>query len=138
MRLFLIMLSFSLTACATYPVSVQQAGSVQSSRMLAPAQAFTEAPYTGRLAITRDGGFMGSACLIRVFIDAKPVVDLAPAERIELFVPLGEHVVSASSTEYYCGGGVSETAVMITAERRKVLRIAAGQSGDIHIQPSAF
>src|SRR6185436_8088681 len=96
MRRILVMVLFSLTACATYPVNLQQANPVQSSRMLAPAQAFTEAPYTGKLAITRDGGFMGSACLIRVFIDAKPVVDLAPAERIELFVPLGEHVVSAS------------------------------------------
>src|SRR6476620_5152098 len=103
MRGFLVMRLFPPPACAPNPVNFKQPNPVQSSRMLAPAQAFTEAPYTGKLAITRDGGFMGSACLIRVFIDAKPVVDLAPAERIELFVPLGEHVVSASSTEYYCG-----------------------------------
>jgi hypothetical protein len=38
----------------------------------------------------------------------------------------------------FCGGGTSETAVVIRPESQKILRIASGQSGDIHIQPSAF
>jgi hypothetical protein len=44
---------------------------------------------------------------------------------------------------YDCGdfkpeGGTSEAAVVIRPEHQKILRIASGQSGDIHLQPSAF
>ena len=81
---------------------------------------------------------MGSACTIRVFVDTVPVADLAPSEKIELFVPLGEHIVSVTPTEFLCGGGTSEAAVVIRPESQKILRIASGQSGDIHLQPSAF
>ena len=80
---------------------------------------------------------MGSACTVRVFIDAVPVADLAAGEMIELFVALGEHNVVASSNGI-CGGGTSETAVVIMPERQRILRIASGQSGDIFLQPSMF
>ncbi|RPH74811.1 hypothetical protein EHM76_02880 [bacterium] len=67
-----------------------------------------------------------------------PVADLGPSEKIEIFLPLGEHVVGATPTGILCGGGTSEAAVIIRPESQKILRIASGQSGDIHLQPSAF
>jgi hypothetical protein len=137
MRLFAVFLVLSLTACATRPVTIYQASAVPSSRILAP-QWLSQAPYTGSLIIKRDSGFMGSACTIRVFVDAVPVADLAPAEKVELFVALGEHVVGATANGILCGGGASEAAVVIRPENQKILRIAAGQSGDIYVQPSAF
>jgi|SRR5438132_4912114 len=137
MRLFVIFVALSLTACATRPVSIYQASAVPSSRILAP-QWLSPAPYTGSLIIKRDSGFMGSACTVRVFIDAVPVADLAPSEKVELFIALGEHVVGATSASSFCGGGASEAAVVIKPERENILRIASGQSGDIHLQPSAF
>jgi hypothetical protein len=81
---------------------------------------------------------MGSACTIRVFVDRVPVADLGPSEKIEIFVPLGEYVVSATPIGTFCGGGTSEAAVVIRPESQKILRIASGQSGDIHLQSSAF
>jgi hypothetical protein len=137
MRFLGIFLLLSLTACATQPVSIYQASAVPSSRILAP-QLLSQAQYTGSLIIKRDTGFMGSACTIRVFVDTVPVADLAPSEKVEIFVPLGEHIVSAAPTETLCGGGISEAAVVIRPESQKILRIASGQSGDIHVQPSAF
>ena len=137
MRFFAAFLALSLTACATQPISIYQASAVPTSRILAP-QLVSQAQYTGSLIIKRDTGFMGSACTIRVFVDTVPVVDLAPSEKIEIFVPLGEHVVSAAPTDIFCGGGTSEAAVVIRPESQKILRIASGQSGDIHLQPSAF
>ena len=136
MRFFAVFLALSLTACATRPVSIYQASAVPSSRILAP-QWLSQAQYTGSLIIKRDTGFMGSACTIRVFVDAVPVADLAPSEKVELFVALGEHIVGATSNGI-CGGGASEAAVVISPERQKILRIASGQSGDIYLQPSAF
>jgi hypothetical protein len=137
MRIATVLIALSLSACATSPVAVDQASRVPSSRVLAP-QFLAQAQDSASLVIKRDGGFMGSACAIRVFLGAVPVADLAPSEKVELFVPLGEHVVAAISSSSLCGGGVSEAAVVITPERQRILRIASGQSGDIKIQPSAF
>jgi hypothetical protein len=137
MRFLAAFLMLSFTACATQPVSIYQASAVPSSRILAP-QLLSQAQYTGSLIIKRDTGFMGSACTIRVFVNSVPVADLAPSEKVEIFVPLGEHIVSAAPIGTVCGGGTSEAAVVIRPESQKILRIASGQSGDIHVQPSAF
>jgi len=126
----------SLAACATTPLTINQAAAVPATRILAP-QLLAQTSNTGSLVVKRDSGFMGSACTIRVFVDAVPVADLKSAEKVELFVALGEHSVVATSNGI-CGGGTSEAAVVIMPERQRILRIASGQSGDIFLQPSAF
>jgi hypothetical protein len=136
MQVFAVLVALLLAACATTPTTVQQASSVPSSRILS-AKWLAQAPYTGSLVIKRDSGYMGSACTVRVFVDAVPVADLAPAEKVEIFVPMGEHIVGVAPNGL-CGGGVAEAAVVIVLERQKILRIASGQSGDIFLQPSAF
>ena len=136
MRCVTILLLFSFTACATTPVTINQAATVPRSRILAP-QMLAQASNMGSLVVKRDSGFMGSACTIRVFVDAVPVADLAPSEKVEVFVAFGEHSVVVTSNGI-CGGGTSETAVVIMPERQRILRIASGQSGDILLQPSMF
>jgi len=136
MRLLILLAIFSLTACATTPLTIDQAANVPGSRILAP-QLLAQASNTGSLVVKRDSGFMGSACTIRVFVDAVPVADLKPSEKVEVYIPLGEHSVVATSNGI-CGGGTSEAAVVIMPERQRILRIASGQSGDIFLQPSAF
>jgi hypothetical protein len=125
-----------LTRCATTPITVDQATAVPPARVLAP-RLLVQASNTGSLVVKRDNGFMGSACTIRVFVDAVPVADLAPSEKVEVFVTFGEHSVVVTSNGI-CGGGTSETAVVIAPERQRILRIASGQSGDILLQPSMF
>ncbi len=137
MRFFVLFVAVWAAACATRPLAIDQASAVPSSRVLAP-QWLSQAPYTGSLVIKRDSGFMGSACTVRVFVDAVPVADLGPAEKVEVFIALGEHIVGVAPNGTFCGGGVSEAEVVISAERQKILRIASGQSGDIYLQPSAF
>ena len=136
MRFFALLLILPLAGCATTPTTIQQAAAVPASRILS-SQWLAQAPYTASLVIKRDSGFMGSACTIRVFLDAVPVADIASAEKVEIFVPLGEHIVGVTSTGY-CGGGTAEASVVIAPERQRILRIASGQSGDIYLQPSAF
>src|SRR5215813_4731117 len=108
MRFLAAFLMLSFTACATQPVSIYQASAVPSSRILAP-QLLSQAQYTGSLIIKRDTGFMGSACTIRVFENSVPVADLAPSEKVEIFVPLGGHIVIAAPIGTLCGGGTSES-----------------------------
>ena len=136
MRLLALLPFLFLTACATTPVTINQASVVPASRVLAQ-QWLARTSSSGSLIIKRDSGFMGSACTIRVFVDAVPVADLAAGEMVELYVSLGEHNVVASSNGI-CGGGTPEAVVVIMPERQRILRIASGQSGDIFLQPSAF
>jgi hypothetical protein len=136
MRSLAILFFLSLTACATTPVTINQATAVPDSRILAP-QLLAQTPNSGSLVVKRDSGFMGSACTVRVYVDAVPVADLGPSEKVEVFVALGEHSVVATPNGI-CGGGTSETLVAIMPERQRILRIASGQSGDIFLQPSAF
>jgi len=136
MRFLVVFLMLSLAACATTPLTINQAAAVPETRILAP-QFLAQTSNSGSLVVKRDSGFMGSACTIRVFVDAVPVADLKPAEKVELFVGFGEHSVVATSNGI-CGGGTSEAAVVIMPERQRILRIASGQSGDIFLQPSAF
>lgn len=137
MRYLAIFSLVSLAACATSPLTINQASSVPNSRILAP-QLLAQRSNTGSLVVKRDSGFMGSACAIRVFVDAVPIADLAPSEKVEVFVAFGEHSVVVTSSNSICGGGTSETAVVIMPERQRILRIASGQSGDIILQPSMF
>ena len=80
---------------------------------------------------------MGSACTIRVFVDAVPVADLGALGKGRSIRCLGEHSVVVTSNGI-CGGGTSETAVVVMPERQRILRVASGQSGDILLQPSMF
>ena|SRR6266446_8255095 len=136
MRLLVIVLTLTVVGCATRPVSVYEASPVSQSRVLAQ-QWLTSTRNTGSLIIKRDSGFMGAACTIRVFIDGMPAADLAPSEKVEFFLPLGEHILGASPNGI-CGGGTSEASVVIASERQKIFRIGSGQSSDIQLQPSAF
>src|SRR5262249_7584040 len=137
MRWLAAFFALSLAACATTPLTLNQTAAVPQSRILAP-KFLTETSNSGVFVVKRDSGFMGSACTIRVFVDAVPVADLSPAEKIELFVALGEHSVVVTATSGICGGGTSEAAGVIMPERQRIFRIAAGQGGDIFLLPSAF
>jgi hypothetical protein len=136
MRLGSLVVFLALTSCATTPISVEQASTVPGARILAK-QMLAPAPYTASLVIKRDSGFMGSACSIRVFVDGVAVADLETAEKVEVFVSLGEHIVAVTSNGI-CGGGTAEAAVVVVPERQRILRIASGQSGDLFLQPTAF
>jgi hypothetical protein len=134
---FAIFLVLSLASCATRPVSIHQASAVPPSRVLTQPW-LSQGQHKGSLIVKRDSGFMGSACTIRVFVDGVAIADLAPSEKVEVFVAFGEHVVGAAANGILCGGGVSEAAVTVRPESGKILRIASGQSGDIYLQPTAF
>jgi type IV pilus biogenesis protein CpaD/CtpE len=136
MRPILALMLFSLAGCATTPVTIGQATAVPETRILAP-QLLAQTQNTGSLVVKRDGGFMGSACTVRVFVDAVAVADLAPSEKVEVFVSFGEHSVVVTPNGI-CGGGISETVVAVRPEHQRILRIASGQSGDLNLQPSAF
>ena len=126
-----------LAACATTPVPSSGAKPVPPERVLAPE--FTK-PHQGlaMLVVTRDKGFLMSACEATVFIDGFKVARLLQAEQIRLFVEEGDHLVGVSAQTGICLGGSDQESIKVTRAKPVLLRIAAGNGLGIQIEPSAF
>ncbi len=105
-------LLLALTAgCATTPTPTDEAPEVPQSRMLSTN--FCEPKSkTAEVTVKRDVGVMGGVCTSRVFADAVPVADLDTGERVIMYLPYGEHIISAQPNGI-CGGGLSEVSVTL-------------------------
>lgn len=126
-----------LSACATTPQSSETAKAVPPERVY--AKQLTEAKTgKGILIITRDVGMMGMACAAKIYIEGERIADLRIGERIMLYLDPGEYIVGVSQQGGICGGGTDQTEAKVTLEKTARLRVAAGQSGDLKIEPSAF
>ena len=104
-----------LSACATAPVNTATAEPVPVSRIV--EQRMLASAGSRNLIVKRDAGVFERACAIRFFFDGAPVGDLRTSEKLELHLPTGGHVLSggAGPADIICGGGVSETTVVIGA-----------------------
>ncbi|MDO3404315.1 hypothetical protein QWI28_04235 [Citrobacter freundii] len=69
-----------LTGCATKPISTEQAKPAPEKQIL-DKSLFTKKPETGVVVIKRDSGYVGSACLTRVYVDGREVADLDPEQK---------------------------------------------------------
>lgn len=125
-----------LAGCATKPVSNEAAQPVPEKQIL-NRDLLTEKENTGKVIIKRDSGFMGSACFSRVYLDGKEIADLDPAQKIELYPPVGRHIFSAWP-KGACGGGMSEQEGMVESGKVIMYRIGYGTNGDYGIYPTAF
>lgn len=98
---------------------------------------FVKNEGTGKVIIKRDSGFMGSACLTRIYVDGKEVADLDTAEKATVYPKLGDHIFSAWP-KGVCGGGMSEQSGKVTESSTLMYRIGYGTNGDFGIYPTAF
>lgn len=133
---FIVLLTLSVCGCATTPITARYADDVPASRLMqeAPLQ---ERPNTGRLIVTRDGGFMGSACAYVLYLDGTPVARVRGGERVLLYVDPGAHILSTHASGI-CGGGTAEVEATVQMHQAKRYRIASGQDGTLTIMPTAF
>jgi hypothetical protein len=129
----LLALSSLLGACATSPIASGEA----SAGKPVTNQFQTPAADSGSLIVTRDSGFMGAACSQKIYVDGTQIGSLRSGQKVQVYLPAGEHVAGVMSGGM-CGGGSSSTQIIVKAGGTKHLRVASGQSGDIKIEPSAF
>jgi hypothetical protein len=104
---------------------------ILNRHFLQPAQG------TGEVTIKRDSGFSGSACSSRIFVDGRPIADIRGSEKVVLYLPEGEHILSAWPNGI-CGGGMTEVKAVIKAGTQSSFRIGYGSNGDFSINPTAF
>ncbi len=131
--LFLVFVSGALfTGCASGPVASSQAESVPSSRILTKKW-LSPSPGSGRLIVKRDSGVARAACNIRVYVGKTAVADLGPAEKVELFLPAGDHVIKGE-TRGICAGGTAEITMAISPKVERIVRIVSGKSEGIELR----
>ncbi|AWS96465.1 hypothetical protein M5R23_05800 [Citrobacter freundii] len=136
MKRGIILLAVLMVGCATKPVTNEQAKDVPVKQIIDNTM-LVKNDGTGKVIIKRDSGFMGSACLTRVYVDGKEVADLDTAEKVTVYPKLGDHIFSAWP-KGVCGGGMSEQSGKVTESATLMYRIGYGTNGDFGIHPTAF
>ena len=127
--------SLLLVGCSTTPIPSDQATPVPQSR-LAAFQSKPSGQY-GTLIVTRDSGFVGSACNTIVYIDGKKSAEIAQGETAKFYLPVGEVIIGVNSTAM-CGGGLKERSLVMSADNTKKYRISIDTSMSMDLSPTAF
>jgi hypothetical protein len=132
MKLFIGAMAVALLAgCATTPTPSSEADPVPNARLFG-----YQKPGNGDaiLIVTRDKGFVGSACNTTVSIDGKKSAEIGSGETVRFFVPAGDHIVGASS----CGSGLKEREAIIKAGSTKKFRISIDSAMSMDLSPTAY
>ena len=128
--------SAMLMACATVPVSNTGATPAPADRIL-DREWMQPRPGAVSVVLKRDSGAMGSMCSVRMYVDGRPIVDIRQGEKIELQLPVGEHIFSAQPNGI-CAGGMSEIKATLVAGRSANFRVGYGTNGDFGVFQTAF
>ena len=128
-----LMLGFAISGCATSPITTTSAQPVPASQILS-AELTTQTNGTAEVIVKRDSGMRGMGCMVRIYADAKPAADLWRSEKVVMYLPEGDHIISAST----CGGGVVEIQTIVKAGKVNTYRVGFGVVSELGIFPTAF
>lgn len=132
-------LSILISGCATSPVSKDEAKSVPQDRIL----------YSGtgssKIVIIRDKGWMaGGGCYVMATMDGKEVARLDTAEKVELKVTPGRHIIGLNGDRYgkaLCGltsESSKETSTVINSGETQFYRITGDTNSGLDIRPTTI
>jgi len=127
-------LSGSLAACASAPVSTSESADVPASRVQNSAL-LSPRPGTQALVIKRDSGFVGAGCNVAVYVDGAAVAELAASEKVTVHLAPGQHFLGA---RHNCMGTLAELQTKVEPGSPRTFRIGTGMNGDFSLQPTAF
>ncbi len=80
-----------LSGCSTTPISPTDASPVPPDRVLAFKQPGSGVPLT----VTRDSGFVASACAVDVYVNGAIAAHIRQGESVTFHIPAGETIVGA-------------------------------------------
>lgn len=141
MRILIGVAAFALiSGCTTSPVSAEKAAQVPNDRVFAFQQPVEG--DSGMIFVTRDGGLLGSACYIGVYVNGDFVARVGPGEGARFFTKPGEVFVGAGEDlkgNGLCSIGISLREVLTTMDAGEVkhFRIYGDASEGISIAPSS-
>ncbi|BAP44768.1 putative uncharacterized protein [Pseudomonas sp. StFLB209] len=124
-----------LSGCATDPIPAEQADPVARDQIFANHRQ-PSVPY-GTLWVTRDTGFIGSACRALIYINGTHSASVWAGETARFYLPVGAHIIGANSSTF-CGGGLKERQVEVKAYQEHRMRISIDTSMSMDLAPTAY
>lgn len=136
MRVLSLLAAVVVAGCANAVIPTAQTVPVPVDRVLAPELL---GPRAGTVAVIvkRDTGLTGSACALRLMVDARAVADLRGGERVDLALAPGERLLAVQS-QGICGGGTVEVKVAAQGEAAQVYRVGYNDGAVLYFMPTAF
>jgi len=126
-----------LSGCATTPVPAWKATPVPTSRLLRFQNKTPE--NTATLVVTRDEGFIGSACYYGFWINNVLAARLNPGETSKFYIAPGEYVLRAgrdTQGQGLCGidaDNWTQRETVVKANEQKFFRLSIDANGKLDI-----
>lgn len=135
MKKLLLAVAIILAGCSTEPMRTSDAfpvpaNRIQNAKLLQPQSGY------GYMLIKREMGFNGINCPIYLSADGEPFAEILPGEKIEVYLPPAEHIISARSN-VVCGGTFEEV-IGFEVGQARAYRVGFGSRNDLLLQPTSF
>ena len=134
-RLFLLLILLFSCSCATKPIATELA-TMPAEQRIFNDKYFSKNQGNAAIIIKRDKGFNGWACWATISINGEPIAKLKQSEKITLYLPEGEYILSACLE--MCGGNMSELLFIVKNNEDQVYRVGITQSFDLILNRTAF
>ena len=120
------------------PIPASQAKFIPDNRIY-NKQLIAPKAGSGEVVVKRDGGFVGSLCNIKVFVDGNLSAEIAPGEKVIFYLPEGPHILGVWPNKP-CGGGAMEmeTEALVTTKRSLAFRVGYGVAAGYFIYPTTL
>lgn len=119
-----------ITGCATEPVKFEDAKQVPPERLFL----YQDNNKQSKLLVTRDSGFLGSACNINFYIDGKIAGKFSTHEKATFYIDEGNHILGSENN---CNIGIAETDININQNEEVRIRLYIDYGG-VRVSKTAF
>ena len=132
-RTILLASLLALAGCTTSVVPLSQTTPVPQDQIL--SKGITQ-PHEGAqsLMIVRDAGFGKGGATLAVWVDGEKVATIEQRQALTMYLPEGEHTVTAGMNSLRALGGADSTVIVRVPTHVKLYRISMDDS--IHLQPA--
>lgn len=120
-KMLMAVLSLALlSGCATSMVPREKAKAIPADRLYQTELIYQGEPGKAEIVVIRDVGFVGSACLHRIWVDNVKVAALDVGEMISLGLEPGSHFIRLEMGVGMCADmQVSETFNLLPGDKRQ-------------------
>lgn len=124
----------TLSGCATQAVLPNQAKLAPKERVFK-----YQSPQvnSAQLIVVRDNGFLGGGCYFGVYVDGERSASLNPGERVNFYLPAGEHNIAMKGEGKVCIADEVPVGrdINLKQSQTKAVRLFADPSGNLDVKP---
>ncbi|WP_265553590.1 membrane lipoprotein lipid attachment site-containing protein [Serratia grimesii] len=123
-----------ISGCATKAVLPNQAKLAPKERVFKYQSPLVD---SAKLIIVRDSGFLGGGCFFGVYVDGERAAKLNPGERVNFYLPAGEHNIAMKGEGKVCIADEVPVGrdINLKPNQTKAVRLFADPSGNLDVKP---